>query len=131
MITTKQYFGGKPHTPAQEANATKLLVQVNNLIDYASRQGVKFWLSPATGCNISGSGNGGFRTPDCPIGSPDSAHKEAMAVDVYDPKGHFDGWLTDAILEQFDLYRESPTFTAGWTHLSTRAPKSGKRTFNP
>jgi hypothetical protein len=29
------------------------------------------------------------------------------------------------------LYREDPGSTPGWVHLTTRAPKSGRRTFIP
>jgi hypothetical protein len=57
--------------------------------------------------------------------------KQGRAVDVYDPDGHLDAWITDDILEDFGLYREHPDSTSTWCHLTDRAPGSGHRTFWP
>lgn len=136
MITQAQYFGSKPHTPEQDALATELLTRVNILLDDAIGSGV-FTLQndPDTGTQISGSkggaGDGGFRLPGATTGAPNSSHKTAQAVDVFDPAGRLDAWLTDEKLTVYGLYREAPASTVGWTHLTTRAPNSGKRTFQP
>jgi hypothetical protein len=60
-------------------------------------------------------------------------------VDVYDPKDRIDGWLDtfeapdgmNTKLEERALYREHPSATPGWCHLTTRPPGSRKRTFYP
>jgi len=52
-------------------------------------------------------------------------------VDVADGNGKLDETITDALLEAHGLYREHPEATPGWCHLTTRAPKSGRRTFYP
>ena len=134
MITWEQYFGAKPHTDEQGAFATNLLFRVNMLLDEARAAGAYHdAIDPDTGSQISGSrggaGDGGFRLPTATTGATKSAHKEARAVDVFDPQGHLDAWLTDQTLEKYGLYREAPQSTYGWTHLTTRAPSSGRRTF--
>lgn len=134
MITQTQYFGAKPHTEAQDALATDLLMRVNLLIDEAVDAGFVRSIDPDTGTEISGSkggaGDGGFRLPGATTGAPNSSHKEARAVDVFDPAGKLDAWITDEVLEKYGLYRETPGATFGWCHLTTRPPKSGKRTFS-
>jgi hypothetical protein len=132
MITVDQYFIGRKHTPDQATNALNLLSIVNPLLyEYTKQTGEEVEINKATGSVISGQTEGGFRLPDCPQGAPNSSHKQAMAVDVYDPYNHIDDWLTDEILERFGLYRENPSATKSWAHLTTRAPGSGKRTFLP
>lgn len=142
-ITTLQYFSGKPHEPEQDALAQHLLESVNELLEEAERAGIMSPLCPNTGTQISGSkggaGDGGFRLPTATTGSALSSHKEARAVDVYDPGGHLDDWLDDfefgvggnTKLAEYELYREAPSATPGWLHLTTRAPKSKRRTFQP
>lgn len=131
MITTQQYFLGRPHSVEQATAALEMLSLVNVLITkYATDTGNEPDINPKTGNLISGTTNGGFRLPDCPEGAPNSSHKEAKAVDVHDD-GKLDAWLTDAILAQAGLYREHPDYTIGWCHLTTRPPKSGHRTFIP
>lgn len=136
MITQEQYFGGKPHTEAEDALATDLLMRVNILIADAVGAGAFTMLNdPDTGSQISGSkggsGDGGFRLPNATTGAPNSSHKQARAVDVYDPQGKLDAWITDEKLEVYGLYREAPEATFGWVHLTTRPPNSKKRTFTP
>ena len=136
MITPEQYFGDKPHSEEQAECATNLLYRVNALIVEACAAGsFTECLDPDTDTQISGAkngaGDGGFRLPTSTTGSAQSSHKEAKAVDVFDPVGRLDAWLTDEILEKYGLYRESPLATVGWTHLTTRSPHSGKRTFQP
>lgn len=142
MITVEQYFA-KPRSADQEAAATDLLQRVNELLADAYTHGVYEFIDPDTGSQISGtkggSGDGGFRLPDSKTGPPGSSHRQAMAVDVYDPTDELDTWLDEferdggqnSMLEKHGLYREHPSATNGWCHLSTRAPRSGKRTFLP
>jgi hypothetical protein len=132
MITSQQYFQAKPHTPEQEALAADLLERVEKLGDAVAWD----WpVCPNTGTSVSGSkggqGDGGFRLSTATTGAPNSSHKEARAVDVYDPKNELDDLVTDALLSAYGLYREAPESTPGWCHLTTRAPKSGHRTFIP
>lgn len=144
MIILPQYFGAKPHTEQHEAWAIDLLERVNELIEEAVRLEVfEREIDPDTGTEISGSrggtGDGGFRLPTSTTGRQNSSHKEARGVDVYDPFEHLDIWLSsfDSAdgsnwkLKQYGLYREAPKATPGWCHLTTRAPGSGRRTFNP
>jgi hypothetical protein len=131
QISIRDYFG--PHkvtTAAYVQNAKALLAHVNALL--ATRPpGVGLRINPKTGTLVSGEKFGGWRPADCPIGAANSAHKAAEAVDLYDPDAALDAWITDEILERHALYREHPEDTPGWCHLSTRAPKSGRRTFKP
>ncbi len=134
-ITPKDYFAGYHDHPEisqfHRSQAAGMLVLVNKLLGHALTKGVALKSSPNTGSLVSGMRDGGWRPQTCPIGAPQSAHKQGMAVDVYDPDGAFDDWLTDDILRDYGLYREHPAATRGWCHLTTRAPASGKRTFLP
>lgn len=144
MISIEQYFGGKPHVPADEETADDLLTRVNALVDEGVSIGqVTRKNCPNTGTEISGSahgqGDGGFRLRDATTGRPLSSHKEAKGVDVYDASGNLDAWLDtfengaggNQKLQEYGLYREAPDSTPGWCHLTTRAPHSGHRTFIP
>jgi hypothetical protein len=101
------------------------------LIEDAQKYGVMLVVNTKTGCLISGSKNGGIRPKDCPEGSALSSHKNAQGVDIYDPSNALDGWLDDIKLLKYDLYRESAESTPSWLHVSTRPPKSSRRTFKP
>lgn len=149
MITEEQYFA-KPHTPAQRAAAIDLIRRRNALrAEYyaaTGRQGPD--IDPDTGTEISGkkggTGGGGFRL-DFEEGSPNSSHKikdprRGAGIDDSDQNNDFDDWLTlfdrdggryNDMLEKHGLYREHPSATPTWCHLTTRAPASGKRTFYP
>lgn len=142
-INTDDYFR-KPHSNAQLAAASDLLGRVNDLAHEAERAGAfTFTVDPDTWCAISGrkggDGDGGFRTPSSTTGAPNSSHREAKAVDIHDPADRLDIWLDgfedgqggNSMLEKHDLYREAPDKTLGWAHLTTRAPASGHRTFQP
>lgn len=132
MITMEQYFGDKPHSNEQLLSAMILLSRVESLLTAARDAGAyKDEENHKTASTISGEGNGGFRTPECPIGAPHSAHKEAKAIDIYDPENKLDAWISDEILEIWDLYREAPDSTIHWCHLQTRPTVSGHRTFIP
>lgn len=144
MITLEQYFGGKPHTAEQYEDAKDMLGRVNRLCNEAVGAGAFTRPTcPNTGTEISGSkggqGDGGFRLPDAGTGAPNSSHKQAKAVDQYDPGNRLDTWLDqfdddtggNSKLAEHGLYREHPDATPGWCHLTTRPPHSNKRTFRP
>lgn len=139
-ISAEDYFGPRlghaEITPAIEEAATGLLFRVNKLLDRAYSEGAYGMDDdPDTGTQVSGSrggsGDGGWRPSGAKTGAPNSKHKTAHAVDVYDPNETLDDWLTDELLTTYGLYREAPDSTPGWTHLSDVAPGSGKRTFQP
>ncbi|HEX6992393.1 MAG TPA: hypothetical protein VF151_10925 [Gemmatimonadales bacterium] len=141
-INIQDYFG-KPHTAEQARDAAQLLSIVNVLLEEAQAAGAYDGTEdPDTNCQISGAkgggGDGGFRCPNSTTGAPHSAHRDAKAVDVYDPGNKLDAWLDsfgelgpNSKLEQYNLYREASSATPGWCHLSTRAPGSGHRTYVP
>lgn len=143
MITIDEYFGpwvlSDDVTAERLQNAKRLLDCVNRLLDAATEDMVTVPVNKETKSQVAGEQYGGFRPQDCPIGAQPSAkngwkpsaHKNAEAVDVYDPNEHLDDWITDELLEEFDLYREHPTSTRSWCHLTTRRPGSGRRTFYP
>ena len=135
-ITLRDYFQDKPHSAEQTENADDLLKRVNDLLaEYVSCGGV-LSKDPDTGTYISGSkggaGDGGFRLSTTATGRPGSAHKEGMAVDVFDAGNKLDEWITRDILVKYGLYREAKQWTLGeWTHLTTRPPRSLARSYNP
>ncbi len=137
MISYQEYFGKwlgcEDATEERKVNAIKLLTAVNQLGLLAIADGIGFPINPGTGSRVSGTEYGGFRPQSCPIGAPHSAHKEALAVDIYDPRESIDEWCLDNQdkLEQCGIYIEAPNKTRGWSHWTVRAPGSGKRVFMP
>lgn len=135
MITLADYFGPwldcRDATDERRENAQQLLEMVNPLLDAAAQAGVLLPINPSTGSQVSGATYGGFRPKSCPQGAEHSSHKDGEGVDVYDPQNQLDAWLTDEILDAYGLYREHPDATHTWCHLTTRAPRSGRRTFKP
>jgi hypothetical protein len=148
MITIEQYFAGKFHTLPHEEAACLLLTRENALYTEFCMLTSTLYLptdiDPDTGTEISGSrdgrGDGGFRESTSTTGKTDSAHKQARAVDRYDPADKYDNWISkfdsdegrrNVMLEKHKLYREHPSATPGWAHITTRAPASGKRTYYP
>lgn len=133
MITLDQYFGKFQNlkTDANIKNATLLLNRVNVLLEESKKYGVSLKINPKTESLISGTQYGGIRPADCPEGSALSSHKKAMGVDIYDPNNALDGWLDDIKLLKYGLYREHPSKTDTWCHITTCAPNSGKRSFYP
>ena len=136
MITLQDYFGDKAHPKEYDLNALTLLYRVNNLLfAFVTDTGEVSVNNPKTGNQISGSkgGDGGFRLPTSLTGVSKSAHRVAMAIDIFDKGEHLDRWLNknpDALIK-YDLYREASASTPDWCHLGTRKPLSGKRTFLP
>ncbi len=135
MITKTQYFRNKPHTIKQEAAGDMMLGRVNLFLYHKAQKGQYHYpVDPDTDTTISGkkngTGGGGFRLPD-EEGAELSSHKEAKGVDVFDPDDELDDNTTDEELAEHGLYREHPSKTPGWMHLTDRPPNSGKRTFYP
>lgn len=140
MITLDHYFGPwKDHKDATEErrqNAILLLHACAALQYFAERDGVEFLDNPHTGNNVSGKTYGGFRPQDCPQGAPASSHKQGQGVDRYDPEGLIDAWCMNnsevgGLLETCGIYIEAPGSTPGWSHWTTRRPRSGNRVFRP
>lgn len=137
MITLEDYVGihsaSLDWDDARRANAAALLDAVALLESYAAQDGVPFPINPATGSGVSGQKFGGFRPQSCPIGASASAHKEGLAVDLFDPSGAIDAWCmaNQDELELCGIYIEHPSATQGWSHWSIRAPKSGRHVFYP
>lgn len=131
MITSADYFGKwDRHPDVTETVRLKagLMLQMVNLL---LLQFGKVEINPRTKSWVAGEQYGGFRPMSCPQGAPNSSHKIGEGVDVYDPDNKLDDWLNDDILASYHLYREAPSKTPSWCHLTTRAPGSGKRTFMP
>jgi len=126
-----QYNGCGDDTEEVHFAALAMLDKVNDLLVDAESHGVALEMNPATKTLVSGQTYGGFRPQSCTQGAVHSSHKEGRAVDVYDPHGDLDKWITDLTLEKYGLYREHPLDTVGWCHLSDKAPGSGRRTFHP
>lgn len=142
MISKAQYIGvhvnSSDLTPARLANIDKLLRAVNRLMMEGVKCGVIFPTNKATKSQVSGETFGGFRPQSCKIGAPHSAHKDGLAVDIYDPLGAIDTWVMQskeakAIFENplVDMYFEHPSATVGWSHWSIKRPPSGNRFFYP
>jgi len=136
MFLTKEQVIGKwaGHvTPAQENNIEQLVATCNALIEVMVADGVEFKINPITGSIVGGETLGGFRPQNCPIGAPNSAHKQGMAVDIYDPDNKIDEWLyrNYAMLNSSGLWFEHKSATPRWSHWSSRKPGSGRRFFLP
>lgn len=136
-ITIEQYFGPwAKHpdvTPRRRDNAARLIAAAAVLQAHAVADGVTFRTNPKTGSGVSGTQYGGFRPQSCAQGSSKSAHKEGLAIDLYDPIGEIDAWCLRNldILELCGIYIEHPSETCGWSHWTIRAPGSGRRVFFP
>lgn len=137
MITVDQYFGKwkgcEDVTDERRQNAILLLHACSAVEYFAVRDGIEFPDNPHTGSGVSGQTYGGFRPQECTQGAPKSSHKDALAVDRYDPEDKIDEWCMKNldILADCGIYIEHPSATPGWSHWTIRAPKSGNRVFYP
>lgn len=134
LLTVDEYFAGYKGslaiTATHRANAVVLVNRTNHFLrELLSFGDCDLDINPKTKSIISGWKNGGWRPKDCPEGAEKSSHKEGKGIDIYDPDGDLDSACTDDLLAKHGLYREHPSQTKGWMHLTTRAPRSGKRTF--
>ncbi len=134
MITITDYFAGYADHPGitdqHLAAADTLLARVNALLVEAVSDGVTLTRHPVTQSYIS-TDDGGWRPRDSHVGAWNSSHKEGAGIDVADRDGELNEWLTDDILARHGLYRDHPSATRRWCHLTTRAPRSGRRSFYP
>ena len=66
-------------------------------------------------------------------GAKKSSHLTGCACDIADSDNKLKDYLRShlSLLEEFDLYAEDFDSTPTWVHLTTLAPKSGKRVFKP
>lgn len=137
MITVAEYVGlwslSEDWTKERQANAFKLLLAVTALMNEMQSDWIVFRTNLSTHTQVSGETFGGFRPQSCPIGSPHSAHKEGLAVDIYDPDGKIDVWCMthQDRLKFHGIYIEHPDSTPGWSHWTIRAPRSGHTVFYP
>lgn len=137
MITLEQYVGVHEDSPDWNTerieNAKRLLLAVNDLMEFAELQGVRFRKNPATCSQISGKTLGGFRPQNATQGAATSSHKDGKGIDLYDPQNEIDEWCmaNQNDLEDFGIYIEHPSATRTWSHWTTRTPRSGNRVFMP
>ena len=66
-------------------------------------------------------------------GAKKSSHLTGCACDIADADGLLKDYLrtNPELLEECDLYAEDFDSTPTWVHLTTLAPKSGRRIFKP
>ena len=137
MISIDQYLGPwkghKDFTHERETNALALLMVVAHAMEVMEKDGVKFPINPATKSQVAGKTLGGFRPQDAKQGAPKSAHKQGLAVDIWDPLNEIDNWLMahQPFLTAVGLYIEHPDATPNWSHWSIKSPASGKHVFHP
>lgn len=127
MITIEDYLMGRHlQYPAEynnkfQCNAESLIRKVNNFLD---------------ALNVNPRVTSGFRPPSINrkvIGAAKRSHHQTCnAIDLEDSSGALGIKASDpALLEQFGLYLEDPTYTKGWIHLQDLPPRSKRRIFIP
>lgn len=137
MITYEQYIGpwakSTDLTAERQANAVRLLYVVEDLMHEMETDGVLFPFNPKTHTQVSGEIFGGFRPKVCPVGAPNSSHKEGLAVDIYDPYDKIDEWCMahQDRLAHYGVYIEHPSTTPHWSHWTIKPPGSGHQVFYP
>jgi len=136
-LTLTQYLGHYDDdriTPEVRANAERLLAIVNTALTAAEADGVQLHVNPHTGNYIGGSGNGGVRPPDSPVGAAKSGHKRGTAIDPYDPHRGLAAWSwkNKARLELLGIRAmERPEWTPTWVHWQIEPVASGVFAFIP
>jgi uncharacterized protein YcbK (DUF882 family) len=108
-------------TPEYRANATKLLLKVNQLLkSFGSDRTVNSGWRPLTVNQQAG-------------GSKNSHHIKCNAIDLEDGDGKLAEWCAQHldVMELCGLYMEHKSATPTWCHLQQIAPKSGNRIFRP
>lgn len=137
QITAEQYFGvyagHADITPEIVENSGLLLAAVNEVYALAYADGCELPVNPTTGSGISGRRHGGFRPRDSLVGADNSLHKDALAVDRYDPLRQLASWCLGHPHELMSrgLYMEDPRWTPTWVHLQLRPPRSGRLVYIP
>lgn len=136
-ITLENYFGphaGHPDiTPDIRSAASVLLIKVDKVCELAAEDYLYAKDNPATGCRISGSGNGGFRPRGSSVGAASSTHKTGHGIDLYDPHRRLARWCLQNpdVLKDIGLWMEDPRWTPTWLHLQDVPPKSGRLVYIP
>lgn len=131
------YAGHVDVTATVYENLMELVPRVNALLDAMVADGCTPLRNPRSVSFVSGSGNGGFRPQDCPIGAPRSKHKLGLAVDLVDPYRELAKWAVNNLgtLAEIGLWIEDPRWTPTWLHLQSVAPGNppveSKRVFIP
>lgn len=141
MITLEDYFMGRREqypmsvTPELDREARITVERANKLLAQALTYGVSIPANPKTGSQVSSGWRPLAVNSSTPNAAPNSKHMTGQAVDLYDPDGDLDDWLSTgeglAVLEAIGLWIENPACTKGWTHLQTIPPRSGRRVFLP
>jgi len=138
MITVQQYYMGRDVeykselTEQLRKNAELTVALANKLLIHALNNGVY----PVLNANKSFV-RSGWRPPavnrDTPNAAPRSNHMTCEAIDIEDNDGDLDEWCLNhlSVLEDIGLWMEHPAATKSWCHLQTKAPRSGRRVFNP
>lgn len=134
-ITLKEYYMGRDLLydlkDEYRNNANETILKVGKLLDFIVASGVEVEPHPKTGSIVTSGWRPAEVNSKVSGAAPRSKHITCQAVDIYDPEGDIDNFLTDEILEKYQLYREHPSATKGWVHLQIVPPRSGKRTFYP
>jgi len=149
MISKSQILGkfakSGDLTPTRLANIDRLAAASNRLMAQGMKEGTVFPISPFTKNQIS-TDVGGFREQCCATGAPMSAHKQGLALDLFDgANGAIGKWLlkswadqrseTAKLIKELGFYFEHPDFTKGqythWSHWSLVQPTSKNRFFKP
>lgn len=137
-LTIADYLGKYATHPdastAIRGTAARMLDKVNAALLLAELDGVVLHVNPVTGSHLGGTGNGGFRPMDCPIGAPSSKHKSGEGIDIYDPKRELAAWSianAERLQAAGILAMERPEWTPSWTHWQVVAVKSGNFAFIP
>lgn len=139
VVTLEQYAGPylahRDFTLERRSAAISFLGAVNAGLRMAQDDGLVLEINPATGSLISGSGNGGFRPQDCPIGASRSSHKRAIGIDLKEIIGRE---LARWSLRNRDRLRacgiqamERPQWTPTWVHWQGDPVASGNFAFVP
>ena len=128
-ITLKQMLGPYVAHPAMRAivvlnNCAATLLVVNKLREIAAKDGVELTWNQNQLSLISGSGNGGVRPPDCPVGAAHSQHKNGNGLDGCDIDQSFMRWCLANldVLRNLGVWLEHPQWTPHWTHMQRVAP---------
>lgn len=126
-------YAAEPWSPAELASGQHTVDAWNTLGAAAEQEGVILRVNPATGCYISGTGNGGARPKKSAVGAPASAHKLLMALDFFDPDRALMRWLLTyglGIAANLNMYFEHPQWTRTWVHGQIVAPGDGLPRWN-
>lgn len=140
-ITLTDYWMGRDETyPLAmtldiRQHAQRMVALTNDLLTRLLAAGVQLHTNPKTGTIISS----GWRPPAVNSATAGAAtnskHMTGDAIDLYDPDGDIDNWLTgpdgQATLAHIGLWMEHPSATKGWAHVQSLPPRSGNRVFYP